>query len=107
MKSCSKITRGLQKQIEWSSLNLMNEDIQREFQQFGSGRVTRPDAIRAKRRPGIAYDAVPASLIDSVIEPGDGHYKRVKSTFFRGGAPGIVFQVKNTEQVVEALAFTR
>jgi len=85
----------------------MNEDIQREFPQFGSRRETRPAVIRAKRHPGIAYDAIPASLIDSVIEPGDGNYQRVKSTFFRGGAPGIVFQVNNTEQVVEALAFVR
>jgi FAD/FMN-containing dehydrogenase len=51
--------------------------------------------------------AIPASLIDVVIKPGDGNYQRVKSTYFRGGAPAIVFQVKNTGQVVEALAFTR
>lgn len=107
MKSCSKITDGLQNQIEGSSLSLMHKAIQREIAQFGSERETRPDAIRAKRRPGIAYDAIPTSLIDSVIEPGDGNYKRVKSTYFRGGSPGIIFQVKTTEQVVEALVFTR
>lgn len=50
---------------------------------------------------------VPARLSDAVIKPGDAGYARVKSTFFRGGSPGIVFQVKNTEQVVEALAFAR
>jgi FAD binding domain-containing protein/berberine-like enzyme len=55
----------------------------------------------------VAYEAVPASLKETVIKPGDANYNRVKSTFFRGGAPGIVFQVKNTEQVVEALAFAR
>jgi len=66
-----------------------------------------PTTKRTKRRAGIDYDAIPASLIDSVIEPGDANYPRVKSTYFRGGAPGIVFQVKNTEQVVEALAFAR
>src|ERR1700686_3071756 len=31
----------------------------------------------------------------------------IKSTYMRGGSPGIVFQVKNTDQVVEALAFAR
>jgi FAD/FMN-containing dehydrogenase len=63
--------------------------------------------VRAKRREGIDYDAVPASLTDTVIEPGDSAYARVKSTYMRGGSPGIVFQVKNTEQVSEALAFAR
>ncbi|HET6486049.1 MAG TPA: FAD-binding oxidoreductase, partial [Spirochaetia bacterium] len=50
---------------------------------------------------------MPDSLKDSVIEPGDPTYPQVKSTFFRGGAPGIVFQAKNTGQVVEATAFAR
>ena len=68
---------------------------------------TRPDSYQAKRLPGIAYDSVPASLKDSVIEPGDLNYPRVKSTFFRGGAPGIVFQTKHTGQVVEAVRFAR
>ena len=68
---------------------------------------TRTDSSRAKRLPGIAYDSVPASLKDSVIEPGDLTYPRVKSTFFRGGAPGIVFQTKDTGQVVEAVRFAR
>ena len=63
--------------------------------------------MRAKRRVGIDYDHVPASLADAVIEPGDARYVRVKSTYFRGGSPGIVFHVKNSGQVVEALAFAR
>ncbi|MCL4528205.1 MAG: FAD-binding oxidoreductase [Chloroflexi bacterium] len=60
-----------------------------------------------KQRAGIDYSAIPALLKDAVIKPGDANYLRVKSTFFRSGAPGIVFQVKNTQQVVEALAFAR
>jgi len=60
-----------------------------------------------KQRAGIDYNAAPALLMDAVIKPGDANYLRVKSTFFHGGAPGIVFQVKNTQQVVEALAFAR
>lgn len=65
----------------------------------------RPAAVIAKRHRGINYDSVPASLADAVIEPGDINYARVKSTYIRGGAPGIVFQVKDTDQIVEALAF--
>jgi hypothetical protein len=61
----------------------------------------------SNRLPGIAYDSVPASLKDSVIEPGDLTYPSVRSTFFRGGAPGIVFQTKHTGQVVEAVGFAR
>ena len=68
---------------------------------------TRADSPRAKRLPGIAYDSVPASLQDSVVEPGDPTYPQVKSTFFRGGAPGIVFQARQTGEVVEAVAFAR
>jgi len=70
-------------------------------------RIPRSSLARARRSPGIAYDAVPASLASSVIEPGDAAYALVKSTYLRGGAPGIVFQVRDTRQVVEALAFAR
>ena len=64
-------------------------------------------AVRAKRREGIDYDSVPASLADAAIEPGDVGYARVKSTYMRGGAPGLVLQVRNTDEVVDALAFAR
>jgi FAD/FMN-containing dehydrogenase len=60
-----------------------------------------------KRSEALDQSVIPASLVDSVIKPGDASYKRVKSTYFRGGAPGVIFQVKNKEQVVEAVAFAR
>src|SRR5678815_3247062 len=60
-----------------------------------------------KQDLSVAYEAVPASLKETVIKPGDANYNRAKSTFFRGGAPGIVFRVTNTQQVVEALTFAR
>ena len=66
-----------------------------------------PTITQTKQPAGVDYEAVPVSLRDSVIKPGDANYQRVKSTFFRSGAPGIVFQVKDTQQVVEALAFAR
>jgi len=55
----------------------------------------------------INFGIIPKSLKDSVIKPGDASYERVKSTFFRGGAPGIILQVKNAEQIVAALEFVR
>jgi alkanesulfonate monooxygenase SsuD/methylene tetrahydromethanopterin reductase-like flavin-dependent oxidoreductase (luciferase family)/FAD/FMN-containing dehydrogenase len=67
----------------------------------------RSTAIRARRRAGIAYDDVPASLAETTIEPGDAGYSRVRSTYLRGGAPGLVIQVKSADQVPAALAFAR
>jgi FAD/FMN-containing dehydrogenase len=67
----------------------------------------RPVVNGAKRFQGIDYDHIPASLAGAVIEPGDARYARVKSTYMRGGSPGIVFQVTDTAQIVDALAFAR
>jgi alkanesulfonate monooxygenase SsuD/methylene tetrahydromethanopterin reductase-like flavin-dependent oxidoreductase (luciferase family)/FAD/FMN-containing dehydrogenase len=69
--------------------------------------VVRSLSIRAKRRTGIDYDAIPTALADAVIEPGDARYSRVRSTYMRGGSPGLVLQVVSVEQVVLALAFAR
>jgi alkanesulfonate monooxygenase SsuD/methylene tetrahydromethanopterin reductase-like flavin-dependent oxidoreductase (luciferase family) len=70
------------------------------------GRVRNSIAI-AKRRDGIDYDAVPASLAELAVEPGDARYSRVRSTYLRGGAPGLVLPARNVAEVVEALAFAR
>jgi FAD/FMN-containing dehydrogenase len=72
-----------------------------------SARPVRRAAVRARRREGIDYDAIPASLADAAIEPGDTGYARVRSTYMRGGAPGLVLQPANAAQVVEALAYAR
>jgi FAD/FMN-containing dehydrogenase len=73
----------------------------------GTGGQTRPSWVRARRRPGIDYDGVPASLSDAVVEPGDIDYPRVRSTYLRGGSPGIVLRPRTTAEVVDALAFAR
>ncbi|HWV23564.1 MAG TPA: LLM class flavin-dependent oxidoreductase [Thermomicrobiales bacterium] len=73
---------------------------------FSRTPIRRASAL-AKRRAGIAYDDIPASLANVAIEPGDNAYARVKSTYMRGGSPGLVLRVHNTQQVVEALAFSR
>jgi len=85
----------------------LREAVGRELPQGFSGPQVRRAGVRAKRREGIDYDGVPASLADAAIEPGDVGYSRVKSTYARGGSPGLVLQVKNTDEVVEALAFAR
>ncbi|WP_322409806.1 LLM class flavin-dependent oxidoreductase [Microbacterium invictum] len=59
----------------------------------------------AARREGVAYDDVPDGL--RVIEPGDFEYPDVRSTYMRGGSPGIVLQPADTPEVAAALAFAR
>ncbi|TVR75935.1 MAG: FAD-binding oxidoreductase [Sphaerobacteraceae bacterium] len=72
-----------------------------------SARRVRRAEVREKRIPGIDYDGVPESLQDAVIEPGDVAYPSVRSTYIRGGAPGIVLQPGSAPDVVDALAFAR
>ncbi|KQZ11687.1 FAD-linked oxidase [Agromyces sp. Root1464] len=70
-------------------------------------RPVRNSTVLAKRRDGIDYDAVPASLAADAIEPGDAGYERVKSTYMRGGAPGLVLRPADAAQVAEAVDFAR
>src|SRR6478609_1144020 len=65
----------------------------------------RSSAIRARRRSGIDYDHLPTSL--TAIEPGDAGYGAVRSTYIRGGSPGLVIQARSTAELVDALAFAR
>lgn len=69
--------------------------------------TVRSAAVRAARRPGIDYDAIPAALADAAVEPGDAGYAAVRSTYLRGGRPGLVLRPASTAEVVEALAFAR
>ncbi|WP_328463235.1 LLM class flavin-dependent oxidoreductase [Actinoplanes sp. NBC_00393] len=72
-----------------------------------STEVMRPAAALAKRRDGIDYDGLPAELAAVAIEPGDFEYARVRSTYLRGGAPGLVLQPRTVDEVVAAVAFAR
>jgi FAD/FMN-containing dehydrogenase len=85
----------------------LREAVKREIPEGSSAASVRRAAVRARRRAGIDYDGIPASLAAAAIEPGDFGYARVKSTYMRGGSPGLVLQVKNTTEVVDALAFAR
>jgi len=68
---------------------------------------TRPTAVLALRRSDINYDAIPASLSAAAVEPGDLDYHRVRSTYLRGGTPGLVLRPGSSAEVVAALAFAR
>ncbi|MCK2220980.1 LLM class flavin-dependent oxidoreductase [Actinomadura sp. ATCC 31491] len=61
--------------------------------------------VRAARHRGIDYDAVPAHL--ERVEPGDAGYARVRSTYMRGGSPGLVLRPGTPAEVADALAFAR
>jgi FAD/FMN-containing dehydrogenase len=63
--------------------------------------------VRAARAPGVDYDAVPAALAGTAVEPGDAGYAGVRSTYMRGGRPGLVLRPGDTAEVVEALAWAR
>lgn len=67
----------------------------------------RPSIALAKRRPGIDYDAVPASLVATAVEPGDREYGRVRSSYVYAGSPGLVLRPRDPEGVRDALAFAR
>jgi alkanesulfonate monooxygenase SsuD/methylene tetrahydromethanopterin reductase-like flavin-dependent oxidoreductase (luciferase family) len=84
----------------------LREAVNRELPNAQTARIRRAD-VRAKRLPGIDYEAIPASLVESAIEPGDTGYSRVKSTYIRGGEPGIVLRPGNAGEVAEALAYAR
>jgi hypothetical protein len=58
----------------------------------------------ARRRPGIDYDAIPASLASRAVEPGDAGYARYTSSYLRGGAPGLVLRPQTAEEVRDAVA---
>ena len=69
--------------------------------------VVRGPKALARRREGIDYAMVPASLRRAAIEPGDTAYGRVRSTYLRTGSPGLVLRPGTVEEVVDALEFAR
>ncbi|WP_033337393.1 LLM class flavin-dependent oxidoreductase [Catenuloplanes japonicus] len=65
----------------------------------------KPSGVRAKRRPGIGYDELPASLASAAVEPGDVEYPLVRSNYMRGGSPGLVLRPSTDAEVADAVAF--
>lgn len=72
-----------------------------------AGEAVRGPKALALRRERIAYDALPAALAATAVEPGDKAYPKVRSTYMRSGAPGLVLRPGTAAEVAEALAFAR
>jgi FAD/FMN-containing dehydrogenase len=87
----------------------LREAVARERQAAGipSAEVVRGPKALALRRDGIAYDAVPATLRATAVEPGDKAYRTAASTYLRSGSPGLVLRPGTAAEVAEALAFAR
>ncbi|GAA0403969.1 hypothetical protein Acor_24610 [Acrocarpospora corrugata] len=64
-------------------------------------------SVRSRREADIAYDDLPPSLAGAAIEPGDAGYAAVRSTYLRGGAPGLVLRPRTVPEVADALGFAR
>ena len=72
-----------------------------------AARPLRRADVRARRRPGIDYDGLPESLAAHAVEPGDPGYGAVRSTYLRGGRPGLVLRPRSVAEVVEAVGVAR
>lgn len=72
-----------------------------------SSRPVRRADVLARRRPDVAYDRLPESLADTAIEPGDIAFAGVRSTYLRGGDPGLVLRPGTIEEAVDAVGFAR
>ncbi|MEV0612098.1 FAD-binding oxidoreductase [Nonomuraea sp. NPDC050404] len=62
---------------------------------------------RHGRREGIDYDAIPAALAASAVEPGDAEFARVRSTYLRGGSPGLILRPGTPAEVGQAVRYAR
>ena len=72
-----------------------------------SSRPVRRADVRARRRPDIAYDAVPGELAGTAVEPGDAAFGKLRSTYLRGGNPGLVLRPRTAAEVASAVGFAR
>lgn len=63
--------------------------------------------VRSLRRADIDYAAVPPSLADATVEPGDATFGGVRNNYMRGGSPGLVLLPRSRTEVVDALAYAR
>jgi alkanesulfonate monooxygenase SsuD/methylene tetrahydromethanopterin reductase-like flavin-dependent oxidoreductase (luciferase family) len=72
-----------------------------------SSRPVRRADVRARRRPDITYDDVPEDLVETAVEPGDAAFGKVRSTYLRGGNPGLVLRPSSAREVAQAVGFAR
>lgn len=64
-------------------------------------------AAIARRVAALDYDAIPASLAATAVEPGSWEYPDRQNTYLRGGAPGVILRPTSPAQVADALAYAR
>lgn len=64
-----------------------------------------PARVRARRRPGIDYESLPEGL--EAVEPGDPRFGDLRSTYLRGGDPGLVLRPRDERELVRGLHFAR
>ena len=84
----------------------LREAVRRERASAGTvTSVVKRASVVAARRDGIDYDRIPEGV--TAIEPGDLGFADVRSTYMRGGSPGLVLRPADTAQVVAALAFAQ
>lgn len=86
---------------------VLREAVAAERARTGVAALTRGSAALAHRMPGIDYDAVPESLRSEAVEPGDFAYRAVRSTYMRGGEPGVVLRPRTITEVQDAVGFAR
>jgi FAD/FMN-containing dehydrogenase len=72
-----------------------------------SARPLRRADVRARRRPDIAYDDLPEALAEAAVEPGDAAFAKVRSTYLRGGSPGLVLRPSSVREVAAAVDVAR
>ncbi|WP_222871094.1 LLM class flavin-dependent oxidoreductase [Nonomuraea sp. PA05] len=70
-------------------------------------RPARSVFARRHRREGIDYDAIPPALTEQAVEPGDAAFARVRSTYLRGGSPGLVLRPGTPDEVSQAVRYAR
>jgi FAD/FMN-containing dehydrogenase len=99
---------GTLQQFATEVMPALSDAVSRERSSHGVAEGSIRSAVaRSHRRDGIDYDSVPASLVDDAVEPGDSGFARVRSTYLRGGSPGLVLRPRDTAGVVDALAYVR
>ena len=75
----------------------------------GLHRLLGPILAAASALPPRQREALRAAFgaAGTAVEPGDAGYAAVRSTYMRGGRPGLVLRPGSTAEVVEALAYAR
>lgn len=85
----------------------VRERVSEERRRNGTTPPGRSARALASRRPGIAYDHMPASLAADAVEPGDFAYRSAQSTYMRGGAPGLILRPQDVAGVQDSIAVAR